>query len=191
MRRFARILSVLAVSGLFLSGCADGGVGELEQLANQVPPGASGNGGTGTPVTGGMSGGASGTGAAAGTSGGAAGVSAGTGGTNAAGAGGSSGTGGTSAAGEGGTSGDAASGAGGASGEGASGAGGEGGMTPPLPPPEYLPAADNPPECPATAPEDPVGDCAGLPIYVVCNYGDDNYWYTCTCDWYHWLCAGT
>jgi hypothetical protein len=57
--------------------------------------------------------------------------------------------------------------------------------------PAYAPSPDNPVECPAVAPENPVGDCLGLPIYVVCEYGDDINWYVCTCDWYHWLCVGT
>lgn len=57
---------------------------------------------------------------------------------------------------------------------------------PPTPPSERKPDPNNPPECPAVAPENPVGDCAGLPIYVNCKYGT----YNCICDWYHWLCAG-
>ena len=61
------------------------------------------------------------------------------------------------------------------------------GVLPPLSTPDNRPPApDNPAECPAVAPENPVGDCLGLPIYVVCNYGT----YSCTCDWYHWLCFG-
>jgi hypothetical protein len=61
------------------------------------------------------------------------------------------------------------------------------GLVPPLSTPDNRPPApDNPPECPAVAPENPVGDCLGLPIYVACNYGT----YSCTCDWYHWLCFG-
>jgi hypothetical protein len=59
-------------------------------------------------------------------------------------------------------------------------------LPPPSTPETRVPAADNPAECPAVAPENPVGDCLGLPIYVECRYGT----YTCVCDWYHWLCAG-
>lgn len=60
-------------------------------------------------------------------------------------------------------------------------------ILPPLSTPETrIPSPSNPAECPATAPEDPVGDCLGLPIYLECNYGT----YFCVCDWYHWLCAG-
>ena len=62
-----------------------------------------------------------------------------------------------------------------------------GAIFPPLSTPETrIPSADNPAECPAKAPEDPVGDCLGLPVYVECNYGT----YSCVCDWYHWLCFG-
>jgi hypothetical protein len=51
------------------------------------------------------------------------------------------------------------------------------------------PKADNPKECPSLAPPNPVGDCLGLPIYVICGYGSQGgAQYTCTCDWYHWLC---
>ena len=64
-------------------------------------------------------------------------------------------------------------------------------MEPPMPLPDYASSPNNPPECPAVAPADPVGDCLGLPVYLTCEYGDDTYWYVCTCDWYHWLCAGT
>ncbi len=49
---------------------------------------------------------------------------------------------------------------------------------------DLSPSPDNPPECPATAPENPVGDCLGLPVYVECLYGN----YYCICDWFHWLC---
>lgn len=60
-------------------------------------------------------------------------------------------------------------------------------ILPPLSTPETrVPSPDNPAECPATAPENPIGDCLGLPIYLECNYGT----YFCVCDWYHWLCAG-
>jgi hypothetical protein len=52
-----------------------------------------------------------------------------------------------------------------------------------------LPASpDNPPECPDVAPENPVGDCLGLPVYLGCQWGNDERTYTCICDWYHWLC---
>ena len=37
------------------------------------------------------------------------------------------------------------------------------------------PAADNPAECPDVAPENPVGDCLGLPIHPNCNVN-----YACT-----------
>lgn len=60
-------------------------------------------------------------------------------------------------------------------------------ILPPLSTPETrIPSPNNPAECPAEAPENPVGDCLGLPIYLECNYGT----YFCVCDWYHWLCAG-
>ena len=52
--------------------------------------------------------------------------------------------------------------------------------------PDYTPSPDNPPECPKEAPENPIGDCAGLPVYLECVYGT----YYCLCDWVHWLCAG-
>lgn len=59
-------------------------------------------------------------------------------------------------------------------------------LPPPSTPESRVPSPSNPAECPAVAPENPIGDCLGLPIYVECNYGT----YTCICDWYHWLCAG-
>jgi hypothetical protein len=60
-------------------------------------------------------------------------------------------------------------------------------ILPPLSTPETrVPSPDNPAECPATAPENPVGDCLGLPVYLECTYGT----YYCVCDWFHWLCAG-
>ena len=46
------------------------------------------------------------------------------------------------------------------------------------------PDPSNAPECPKHAPENPVGDCLGKPIYVQCGYTT----YHCICDWYHWLC---
>jgi hypothetical protein len=54
-------------------------------------------------------------------------------------------------------------------------------------PADYKPAADNPDECPAEAPENPLGPCIGQSIYVVCNYGAT---YSCVCDWVHWICIG-
>ena len=58
---------------------------------------------------------------------------------------------------------------------------------PPLSTPETrIPSPDNPAECPDVAPENPVGDCLGLPVYLGCSYGT----YNCICDWYHWLCFG-
>jgi len=60
-------------------------------------------------------------------------------------------------------------------------------ILPPLSTPETrVPSPNNPAECPATAPENPVGDCLGLPVYLECSYGT----YYCVCDWFHWLCAG-
>lgn len=56
----------------------------------------------------------------------------------------------------------------------------------PSTPESRVPSPDNPPECPAVAPENPIGDCIGLPVYVECVYGT----YYCVCDWVHWLCAG-
>jgi hypothetical protein len=73
--------------------------------------------------------------------------------------------------------------------------GGGGGQTGELDPngevnPKLPPKKDNPPECPSLAPPNPVGNCLGLPIYVICGYGaEGGQQYTCTCDWYHWLCA--
>ena len=104
-----------------------------------------------------------------------------------AGAGGTSGAAGASAA-------AGASGAAGASAAaGAASPSAEGGSSAPdsTSEPKYAPSPNNPAECPAVAPENPVGDCLGLPIYLNCEYGDDMYWYVCTCDWYHWLCVGT
>jgi hypothetical protein len=133
-----------------------------------MPSGGSGGGSAGTG-----SGGSSGSGGSAGTG---SGGSSGSGGSAGTGTGGTSGSGGSAGTGTGGTS----------------GVGGEAGtMTEPMPMPDYAPSPNNPPECPAMAPPDPVGDCLGLPVYLVCEYGDDSFWYVCTCDWYHWLCAGT
>jgi hypothetical protein len=193
---------VLALLGLMtLAACADGGAGI------ELPTDGAGNGGMSAPNTGGA-GGASGmgpaTGGTSGGSGGAAGTnSGGSGGAAGMNSGGSGGAAGMNSGGSGGAAGMSSGGSGGAAGMSSGGSGGsggssgeggesgEGGTVAPEPPPEYLPSPSNPPECPAVAPEDPVGDCLGLPVYVTCEYGDDNYWYVCTCDWYHWLCAGT
>jgi len=51
-------------------------------------------------------------------------------------------------------------------------------------PGDRTPNKDNPKECPAVAPENPIGDCIGVGIYVTCGYTT----YNCICDWYHWLC---
>jgi hypothetical protein len=59
-------------------------------------------------------------------------------------------------------------------------------IPPPSTPESRVPSPNNPAECPAMAPENPVGDCLGLPIYLECEYGT----YYCVCDWFHWLCAG-
>jgi hypothetical protein len=86
---------------------------------------------------------------------------------------------------------------------------GDGGLTPPQQPPAPTgnsgkgeldpngqvnpalpPKKDNPPECPSLAPPNPAGNCLGLPIYVLCGYGKEGgQQYSCTCDWYHWLCV--
>jgi hypothetical protein len=50
--------------------------------------------------------------------------------------------------------------------------------------PGRAPDPSNIPECPATAPENPVGSCIGVPIYATCGYSG----YNCICDWYHWIC---
>lgn len=47
------------------------------------------------------------------------------------------------------------------------------------------PDPGNAAECPALSPENPVGDCLGLPIYLTCGYKN----WDCVCDWYHWLCV--
>lgn len=54
----------------------------------------------------------------------------------------------------------------------------------PFAPGDRTPSPDNIPECPKVAPENPIGDCLGIPVYAVCSYTT----YTCVCDWYHWLC---
>lgn len=61
-------------------------------------------------------------------------------------------------------------------------------MTPATPAPtpgDRTANPDNPAECPAEAPADPWGPCAGLPVYVQCNYTT----YHCICDWIHWICV--
>ncbi|HMI94307.1 MAG TPA: hypothetical protein VK509_23205 [Polyangiales bacterium] len=188
----------VALSGMSLSGCA--GESAKDTDGDNAPVvGSSGAGGS-AGMSAAMNGGAgsvarpvagsaapSGAAGAAGMSGAGTGGSASSAGT----------TGGTSRpAGEGGASGGAgASGEGGTSGksDAGAGAGGEPDMAGTMAPPtaDYAPSPDNPAECPAVAPENPVGDCLGMPIYLVCEYGDDSFWYVCTCDWYHWLCAGT
>lgn len=57
---------------------------------------------------------------------------------------------------------------------------------PPSTPADRIPSPDNPAECPDVAPADPWGPCAGLPVYLNCDYGT----YHCVCDWIHWICAG-
>jgi hypothetical protein len=57
----------------------------------------------------------------------------------------------------------------------------------PAPDPDRTPSPDNIPECPAEAPDNPIGPCAGVPVYAVCNYGTT---YSCICDWIHWICVG-
>jgi hypothetical protein len=54
---------------------------------------------------------------------------------------------------------------------------------------DLKPLPDNVPECPPTAPENPVGLCIGVPIYAFCGYTDGVNNYNCICDWYHWLCS--
>jgi hypothetical protein len=51
-------------------------------------------------------------------------------------------------------------------------------------PGDRTPNKDNAKECPAVAPENPIGDCIGVGIYVTCGYTT----YNCICDWYHWIC---
>jgi hypothetical protein len=193
MIRNSRVLGAVAVLGMNLIGCGTDGstAGSLQGAA-----GAAGSGSTSTPAAG-MSasvkasagsvalsvagseskgetaaGAQSAAGAKPGGAGGVSGAAAGSGAAAASGAGGVSGA-------------AAGSGAGGASGAAGSDAPTTQGM------PKYEPSPNNPMECPAIAPENPVGDCLGLPIYLNCEYGDDTYWYVCVCDWYHWLCAGT
>lgn len=57
---------------------------------------------------------------------------------------------------------------------------------PPSTPADRIPSPDNPAQCPALAPADPWGPCAGLPVYLTCDYGT----YHCVCDWIHWICIG-
>ncbi len=54
----------------------------------------------------------------------------------------------------------------------------------PFAPGDRTPNKDNPKECPAVAPENPIGDCIGVGIYATCGYTT----YNCICDWYHWIC---
>jgi hypothetical protein len=205
MRRITVVFAIAAVTLRTLVGCA----GQAD------PPGVetTGNGGTATvsgdsPAPAAAPGAGGSVAPAGGEAGGAAGMAAGMAGTpGSAGADavqgsdagdddGASGMAGASAmAGSGGAAGSGAqAGTGGAAGmsgaAGTTGAAGAAGSAP-APMPLYLPSPNNPAECPAVAPENPVGDCLGLPVYLVCEYGDDVYWYVCTCDWYHWLCAGT
>ncbi|MDD9947360.1 MAG: hypothetical protein OXU20_40350 [Myxococcales bacterium] len=53
-----------------------------------------------------------------------------------------------------------------------------------LEPGDRTPNPNNPPECPAVAPDNPLGPCVGLPVYLECDYTT----YYCICDWVHWLC---
>ena len=204
MSRFDWQFAGVLMLGLGLSGCAEqgemsderGGSGPVAPGGSDAASMAGAPGGNtqpggmagGSPGAAGASGGAGATGQAPGGNAGMAGAPAGTSsdprpaGGN-AGTGGTAGTGSSTGAGAGGTT-DTGGGA---------GAGDIAGMAsePPMPMPDYAPSPDNPAECPSVAPENPVGDCLGLPIYLTCEYGDDTYWYVCTCDWYHWLCAGT
>jgi hypothetical protein len=73
--------------------------------------------------------------------------------------------------------------------DGSGGAGGTGGPDPYGPYREgFTPAPNNPPECPKGAPANPIGSCAGLPVYLACNYTNGTVNYGCICDWVHWLC---
>jgi pilus assembly protein FimV len=211
MGRFHWILVVAASLAMIASGCGAGGAMDEREGDVQFPASAAGHGGMNAPgvagagVAGGGAGspldmgrgGPSGVAGAAGMPRGHAGSSPGTAGGGMDGASGTDGGSGAGAAsGTGGTSGRAGasgtSGGGSTSGaSGASGAAGASGTAGAMPAPAYAPSPDNPAECPAVAPENPVGDCLGLPVYLVCEYGDDTYWYVCTCDWFHWLCAGT
>jgi len=60
---------------------------------------------------------------------------------------------------------------------------GDGGADP-FVPGDRTPNADNIAECPKVAPENPIGDCLGVPVYATCGYTT----YNCICDWYHWIC---
>jgi hypothetical protein len=69
------------------------------------------------------------------------------------------------------------------------GAGGTGGADPYGPyKPGFTPSPNNPPECPPGAPENPIGNCGFLPVYLTCNYTNGTVNYGCVCDWVHWLC---
>lgn len=190
----ARVLSNLAACVLF-AGCATadpdlgGGDGGFDPPGENTGGDSFGSGGFDTgvpPATGGLpQGGAPGTGGISAT-GGAAGNGATYG---SGGAGGTFGTGGESAGGAPGAGGEPecffpfpceTGGAPGSGGGPATGAGG--GL------PGFSPSPDNPPECPQGAPENPIGDCLGLPVYLGCSYSDGTRVYNCICDWYHWLC---
>ncbi len=211
MSRFHWVLVAAASLAMIAYGCGAGGAMDEAEGDVQFPTSAAGHGGMNASPAAGVGvggrgagppldmdrGGPSGVAGAAGMPRGHAGSNAGTAGDGmdrASGTGGASGAG--AASGTGGTPG--ADGASGTSGRGstsgasgASGAAGASGTAGAMPEPAYAPSPDNPAECPAVAPENPVGDCLGLPVYLVCEYGDDTYWYVCTCDWFHWLCAGT
>jgi len=173
-------------------------------------PGFGGTGGSSVPSTGGSSTGGTSNGGRSG-SGGSSGLGSGFGGTS-----GTGGAGGALGSGPQGTGGGAGfGGTGGSSGSAGQATGGTGGACFPFPCPSggaagaagtagtagtsadagadslpgFTPAADNPKECPAGAPANPVGSCLGLPIYVRCVYTNGARTYTCVCDWYHWLCA--
>jgi hypothetical protein len=56
----------------------------------------------------------------------------------------------------------------------------------PTGPADYTPSPDNHETCPDLPPENPWGNCLGVPVYAVCGYTD----YNCICDWFHWICLG-
>jgi PPE-repeat protein len=188
--------AVLLLASSLATGCPSsgtdlgdgGGAGTGGASFDNVPQAEAGAGwaGTGTEPTGTAGTGEAGVGAAGSGELCAAGVCLGEAGTGAA---------GTGSAGEG-SAGTGSAGAGaagsGSAGTGSAGTGAAGTGLAPLPTagtgatPDRTPAADNPAECPDVAPDNPVGDCLGLPVYVQCKYGT----YVCVCDWYHWLCAG-
>lgn len=56
---------------------------------------------------------------------------------------------------------------------------------------ELEPSPNNVAQCPDKAPADPWGPCLGVPVYAVCDYGTAPApYYTCICDWIHWICVG-